>query len=61
MQHRTSRSRTRHRRAHWKASAPALAPCTNPACGKPTPPHRVCAHCGFYRGREALSPLDGDR
>ncbi|MFF9075620.1 50S ribosomal protein L32 [Streptomyces sp. NPDC014735] len=59
MEHRTSRSRTRHRRAHWKASAPVLAPCTNSACGKLTPPHRACQHCGFYRGREVL-PADGD-
>ncbi|MET8054532.1 50S ribosomal protein L32 [Streptosporangium sp. NPDC005286] len=60
MQHRTSRSRTRHRRAHWKTSAPALTTCTNPACGKPTPPHRACRHCGVYRGREVLPPTNGD-
>ncbi|MDR2997837.1 MAG: 50S ribosomal protein L32 [Microbacterium sp.] len=60
MQHQTPRTRTRHRRAHWKASAPALTTCTNPLCGKPTPPHRACAHCGFYRGREVLPPRGGD-
>ncbi|WP_326835176.1 50S ribosomal protein L32 [Amycolatopsis rhabdoformis] len=60
MQHRTSRARARHRRAHWKTSAPALTPCTNPLCGKATAPHRVCQHCGFYRGRAVLSPVDGD-
>ncbi|MFE4801949.1 50S ribosomal protein L32 [Streptomyces sp. NPDC056708] len=60
MQHRTSRSRTRHRRAHWKAGAPALTACTNPACGKATLPHRACQHCGFYRGREVLPPTGGD-
>ncbi|MFC7585234.1 50S ribosomal protein L32 [Nonomuraea antimicrobica] len=42
MQHRTSRSRTRHRRAHWKASTPALTTRTNPACARPTPPHGTC-------------------
>ncbi|MFF3257288.1 50S ribosomal protein L32 [Actinacidiphila glaucinigra] len=30
MQQRTSHSRVRHRRAHWKAASPTLAPCTNP-------------------------------
>ncbi|MFB9424034.1 50S ribosomal protein L32 [Nonomuraea rubra] len=56
MQHRTSRSRARHRRAQWKASVPALTTCANPACGKPTPPHRACRHCGVYRGRQVLPP-----
>ncbi|MEU1622073.1 50S ribosomal protein L32 [Streptomyces sp. NPDC005722] len=58
MQHRTSRSRARHRRAHWKAALPVLAPCTNPECAKPTPPHQACRHCGFYRGREVYRPTD---
>ncbi|WP_424937335.1 MULTISPECIES: 50S ribosomal protein L32 [Bacteria] len=60
MQHRTSRSRTRHRRAHAKAGAPTLTVCANPACGKATPPHRACPHCGSYRGREVLPPKGGD-
>ncbi|MFG2306440.1 50S ribosomal protein L32 [Actinacidiphila glaucinigra] len=30
MQQRTSRPRVRHRRAHWKATAPTLAACTSP-------------------------------
>ncbi|MCE4027184.1 50S ribosomal protein L32 [Microbacterium sp. Au-Mic1] len=51
MQHRKSRSRTLHHRAHWKAQAPALTTCTNPECGRITPPHRACQRCGFYRGR----------
>jgi large subunit ribosomal protein L32 len=24
-----------------------------PHCHEPKPPHRVCANCGFYRGRQA--------
>ncbi|WP_228000377.1 50S ribosomal protein L32 [Nocardia australiensis] len=60
MQHRTSRSRTRHRRAQWKAPVPVLTTCTNPACGKATLPHRVCAHCGFYQGRQILPVRNGD-
>ncbi len=46
---RTSRSKRNKRRAH-----DALAP-VNPIacaqCGEPTLPHRVCRHCGTYRGR----------
>ncbi|MEU9318152.1 50S ribosomal protein L32 [Streptomyces sp. NPDC048295] len=60
MQHRTSRSRTRHCRAHWKTGGPARAICTDPACGKATPPYHACQYCGFYRGREVLPPTGGD-
>lgn len=60
MQHRTSRSRARHRRAHWKASPPVLVRCANPRCAKRVPPHRACPYCGLYRGREVLPPTDGD-
>ena len=28
-----SRSNTRHRRSQWKAVAPTLVTCANPACG----------------------------
>jgi large subunit ribosomal protein L32 len=47
---RTSKSKRNMRRAH-----DALRP-VNPIscrhCGEPTMPHRVCRHCGTYRGRE---------
>ena len=29
-----SRSNTRHRRSQWKAVAPSLVTCANPACGE---------------------------
>ncbi|WP_420718125.1 50S ribosomal protein L32 [Streptomyces sp. NRRL WC-3725] len=54
--HKKSRSRTRHRRAHWKAARPLLVKCANSACGLPTPPHAACQHCGTYRGRQVLPP-----
>ena len=38
-----SRSNTRHRRSQWKAVAPTLATCANPACGAKHLPHRACA------------------
>ncbi|MEU6290905.1 50S ribosomal protein L32 [Streptomyces sp. NPDC046988] len=56
MMNRKSRSRVRHRRAHWKATAPLLGKCPNAACGLPTPPHAACAHCGMYKGRQVLPP-----
>ncbi|WP_078883963.1 50S ribosomal protein L32 [Streptomyces sp. NRRL S-340] len=56
MMHKKSRARTRHRRAHWKAARPALVACANPACGRPTPGHIACPHCGTYRGRQVLPP-----
>ena len=47
---RTSHSKRNTRRAH-----DALRP-VNPVacaqCGEPTMPHRVCHHCGSYRGRQ---------
>jgi large subunit ribosomal protein L32 len=48
---RKSKSRRDMRRAqHDKTTAPNLSPCPN--CGEPKLPHRVCAYCGHYRGRE---------
>lgn len=48
----TPRSRTHHRRAQWKGSPPAYASC--PQCHKPKLPHRACANCGTYAGRQVL-------
>lgn len=50
---RTSRSKRNKRRAH-DALTP-VNPITCPHCGEPAMPHRVCRHCGVYRGRE-LAP-----
>jgi large subunit ribosomal protein L32 len=46
----TSRSRTRSRRAQWKTSALTLTTC--PRCKNPRLPHTVCPTCGTYKGRE---------
>ncbi|MEU5563278.1 50S ribosomal protein L32 [Micromonospora musae] len=48
-----SRSNTRHRRANWKASAPQLTPCPCPR-KEAVIPHRVCPHCGLYKGRQIV-------
>ena len=47
-----SRSRTRRRKAQWRISAPGMAPC--PQCQAPKLPHRACAECGTYKGREIV-------
>jgi large subunit ribosomal protein L32 len=38
------------RRAH-DALRP-VNPIACPNCGEPALPHRICGHCGIYRGRE---------
>ncbi len=45
-----SKSRTRMRRAHQALAVTNRSPC--PQCGAPREPHRVCAECGHYRGRQ---------
>ncbi|HVX46256.1 MAG TPA: 50S ribosomal protein L32 [Mycobacteriales bacterium] len=50
-----SRARTRGRRAQWKATTPQLVKCGNRSCGQLAVPHRICPHCGQYRGRSVTS------
>ncbi|MFV0497080.1 MAG: 50S ribosomal protein L32 [Candidatus Fimivivens sp.] len=48
-----SRARRDKRRSSvWKLDAPALSKCTQ--CGELKMPHRVCAVCGFYKGKEIV-------
>lgn len=49
----TSRSRRNMRRSHDSLSAPAMGTCSN--CGAISRPHRVCAECGHYRGKEVVA------
>lgn len=54
---RTSRSKRNMRRAnHDKVTAPQLIACAN--CGEPVLPHRACAACGHYKGREVKATGD---
>jgi len=53
---RTSKSKKRMRRTHYKAQAPTLAPC--PKCGEMRIPHRVCPNCGFYNGEKRIEIED---
>jgi large subunit ribosomal protein L32 len=47
---RTSHSKKNKRRAHDALRPVNPSTCAN--CGEPVMPHRVCRHCGSYRGRE---------
>ncbi len=48
----TTKSRRNMRRSHDALAQPARSNC--PQCGEAKPPHRVCANCGTYRGREVV-------
>jgi large subunit ribosomal protein L32 len=49
----TSKAKSRSRRASaWRLSEPARSLC--PQCEQAKLPHRVCPHCGWYRGRRVL-------
>ena len=46
---RHSKARRDSRRAHDHLTAPGKSECPN--CHEPRLPHRVCPHCGYYKGR----------
>lgn len=46
---RTSKTKKRKRRTHWKLNAPNLIECSQ--CGELKLSHRVCKECGYYNGR----------
>jgi len=49
---RHSKTRRDKRRTHDALAVPATSIC--PTCGEHKVPHRVCPHCGSYRGREVV-------
>lgn len=49
---RHSQARRDKRRAHDALTPPPASLCDN--CGEAKLPHRVCPHCGHYRGREVM-------
>jgi large subunit ribosomal protein L32 len=53
---RTSRAKRDKRRSHDSIGATSRSLC--PQCGAPKLPHRVCAQCGTYRGREVVQSDD---
>jgi len=50
---RVSSARRDRRRAHDALKPKNLIQCSN--CGEKRLPHRVCPHCGFYRGRQVVA------
>jgi large subunit ribosomal protein L32 len=53
---RHSKARRDRRRTHDSLAQPAISLC--PECGEVKMPHRVCGHCGQYRGREVVEPKE---
>ena len=51
--HKVSKSRCRTRRMANRLHAPQLGRCTN--CGEACASHRVCPHCGWYKGRQIIT------
>jgi large subunit ribosomal protein L32 len=52
---RHSKTRGRKRRTHDALSP--LTPSVCPQCRESKAPHRVCANCGYYKGRQ-VRPVD---
>jgi len=50
--HRHSKARRDKRRAPDFLVAPAKSECPN--CHEAKLPHRVCPHCGHYKGKEVI-------
>jgi len=51
--HRRTSSHKRRRAAHFALKTTASNLC--PKCKKPVRPHRMCAFCGTYKGKQVLS------
>jgi large subunit ribosomal protein L32 len=49
---RTSRSKKGTRRSHHHVTPVQIQYCKR--CNEPVLPHRVCANCGHYQGRDAI-------
>jgi large subunit ribosomal protein L32 len=50
--HRRTSSHKRRRASHFALKKQNLAAC--PKCGSPVVPHRACASCGTYAGRQVV-------
>ncbi|MFH1045376.1 MAG: 50S ribosomal protein L32 [Candidatus Omnitrophota bacterium] len=50
---RHSPTRRDKRRTHDKLKIPGFSVC--PQCGQLKLAHRVCAQCGYYKGREVIA------
>lgn len=50
--HRRTSSDKRRRAAHFALKPTRFTVCSH--CKLPVLPHRVCANCGYYRGRQVI-------
>jgi large subunit ribosomal protein L32 len=50
---RTSTTRKKKRRTHFKLEVPGMVKCSQ--CGEYKLSHRVCPECGSYKGKEIVS------
>lgn len=55
-QRRTSKTRKRLRRTHFKLEVSGLVTCPN--CGEMVRSHRVCPKCGYYGGKSVVAKAD---
>ena len=55
---RTSKTRKRMRRTHYKINANNVITCPN--CGEAIRPHRVCPKCGSYKGETVIEQKDSE-
>jgi len=51
-----TKSETRRRRSHHALKKTTLNKCTQ--CGKAVKPHKACAFCGTYKGKQAIKIKD---
>ncbi len=49
---RTSKTRKRKRRTHFKLTLPGVTKCTE--CGEVIKMHRACPSCGTYKGKTVI-------
>lgn len=52
-QRRTSKTRKRMRRTHFKLAVKGLVKCPN--CGAMIKSHNVCPKCGYYNGKAVVT------
>jgi len=50
-----TKGKRNRRRSHLALIKTFLATCSK--CGKAVLPHRICAYCGFYNGKEVIDVM----
>lgn len=56
---RTSKTRKRMRRTHFKLSVSGLVKCPN--CGAMIKSHNVCPKCGYYNGKNVMEKKSAEK